>query len=90
MGLHIPDLKLGFISAGMKEHQGFVGLSFGLMFQFIKDMDKSDHVKCLSPIWRSLNKFVSYREEAKHIFVYIVFNGHIHHSRLKPVFLRRQ
>lgn len=47
----------------MKEHQGFVSLSFVLMFQFIKDVDKSDDVKGLSPLWRSLNKFVSYREE---------------------------
>lgn len=63
-----------------------MSLSFVLMFQFIKDMDKSDHVKCLSLIWRNLNKFLSYTEEAGHIFVYIMFNGHIHHSTLKPVF----
>lgn len=73
----------------MKEHQVFVGVSFVLVFLFIKDMDSSDHVKCLSPIWRSMNKFVSYTEEARHVFVHIVFNGHIHHSTLKRVFLRR-
>lgn len=34
----------------MKEHQVFVSLSFMLMFQFVKDRDSSDHVKCLSVI----------------------------------------
>lgn len=49
-GLYIVCLKLGFISAGMKEHQVFVNLSFMLMFQFVNDRDSSDHVKCLPVI----------------------------------------
>lgn len=65
--MHILGLKLGFIPADMKEHQVFVSLSFLLMFQFVKDRDSRDHVKCLSITRLETDKYVRGESHAREV-----------------------